>query len=63
MNSFYDPNVIKKATFPKWYWLWLWMFPSYVNLLTDSVVFYRKVFGRIYITEIVTAPLVKEEDK
>lgn len=53
MNPFYDPKLFKKAIFSKWCWIWLWIFPTYVAF-EEMVVFYKKVFGKIYIVGMKT---------
>lgn len=48
MNPFYDPEIFKKAIYPRWYRIWLWIFPTYVSF-SEMAIFYKKVGKKIYI--------------
>lgn len=44
--------ITKRQSFSKWCWLWLWAFrTSSINTICGRV-FYKSVFGRIYITKV-----------
>ena len=58
---FYDPAVIKKATFSRWAWLWLWLYPTYVNIGLEQITFYKHVRGCIYILKTEPAPWESNE--
>jgi len=49
MNPYYDPQILKKAIFPKWNWLFLWLWPTYVAFDGVGAIFYKQVRKRIYI--------------
>ena len=61
MNPFYDPKVLQRITFPRWLWLFLWMFPTYVALEMERVIYYKCVRGRIYLLKEEVAPWALEE--
>jgi hypothetical protein len=56
INPYYNPEVIKKCIFPKWYWLWLWILPTYVNIGEEAITSYKVFRKKIIITKVESVP-------
>lgn len=49
MNTFHDPSYKKSCLIPWYYRPILWMFPTYVDLGSEYVSYYKVIFGTVFI--------------